>query len=108
MANYSHSGFVASWGSVTFDEVYSCSWSFGGDRQGRPTNWIPNPGSMTLSCYSDSGVTTADCGTRESISVSGGGSSYAGFAILNNISVEFELNGVVRYTLAFTLCDVNP
>jgi hypothetical protein len=104
MAVYSH-GVTVTWGGTTYEEVVSCAISGGGDRQGRDSPWAASQGSLQVGCLSPTGSDVGLCGTRESLSVSGGGISYSGFAVLGEITAECELNGVTRYTLSYTLCD---
>jgi hypothetical protein len=102
VATYS-TGVAISWDGTDFGEVFALSWSFGGDRQDRGSGstggWTQEPGTITFSCYSVTGVTATKLGKRAAFSITGGGMGHAGDAILQSVDVDAQLNGCVRYTV---------
>lgn len=102
MATYS-TGITVTWNSVTFTEVNALSWQHGGARQDRGAGtgqgWTPEPGSVTFTCLGTTGVTTGNFGKRGSLTITGGGMAYSGFAIFESLAAQAELNGIVRYTV---------
>lgn len=103
MATYS-TGITASWGSTTFAELTDLSWTYGGSLQkGRGNNWTDDAGECTLTCLSSTGTSTANYGTRATLTLSGGGVTLTHDAIYTGVSVAAELNGVTRYTVTFRL-----
>lgn len=96
------------WGAVTFKEVASLSLSYGGgDRQdrgsGTAAGWNPTPGSVTLSCFDATGASASNYGILADLSITGGGVSYGGKAVLTEIGAQPELNGVTRYNVTLNL-----
>lgn len=96
------------WGEVTFKEVASLSLSYGGgDRQdrgsGTSAGWNPAPGSVTLSCFDPTGISASNYGILADLSITGGGVSYSGKAVLAELGAEPELNGVTRYNATLKL-----
>jgi len=102
VANYS-TGVSVAWNGITFQEVYSLSWSHGGERQdrgsGSSTGWTPSPGAITIGCYHSAGASTGNLGKVGAVSISGGGISASGNAVFESVNFEPELNGVTRYTI---------
>lgn len=102
MATYS-TGITVTWDSVTFTEVFGLSWSYGGTREDRGSGsspgWTSDPGAITFSCFGATGITTGNFGKRGSVTITGGGADYSGYAIFESLDVAPELNGVTRYTV---------
>jgi len=96
-------GITVTWNSITFQEIFALSWSYGGERQdrgsGAAAGWIANPGSVTIGCFGSSGVQTSNVGKLGSLSITGGGVNASGNAVLESVNLEPELNGVTRYTV---------
>jgi hypothetical protein len=102
MATYS-TGISVTWGGAAFTEVFGISWSWGGARLGRSINWIADPGSVTVSCYGATNVSTAEHGLRKALVITGGGSAFNGYGICESVAVAPELNGVTKYTVTFKI-----
>jgi hypothetical protein len=97
---------TVTWNSITFLEVFAVSLSTGGPRQGRNTPWPQGQGgSVNVGAYGAAGMSVSNVGTRGAFTVSGGGISFSGFAIMENVNAEPELNGVTRFNATLTLCD---
>lgn len=103
MATYS-TGITVTWNSKTFVEVFGVSWQHGGQRRdrgaGTSEGWTPEPGSVTFSCFSATGITLADFGKLATVAITGGGMDYNGYAVLETASADAELNGVTRYNIS--------
>lgn len=103
MAGYSNNIAVA-WAGVTFSEVTGLSWTYGGENIGRSANFNPNPGSVSVTALGTvPGIGVV--GNRGTITITGGGMNLTQTAVLDSVSAAAELNGVTRYTVAFTLLD---
>lgn len=109
MATYS-TGITATFATVPFGEVTDLSWNYGGagakDRAPESSaRWTDEVGSLSLSCLSSTGVTTANYGKRGSLVIGGGGCGLTCNAVYESLAVAAELNGVTRYTVTFKLLD---
>ena len=105
MATYS-TGISATFGSTTFAEISDLSWSYGGSLpKGRSSTWTDDVGTLSLACMSSTGVNTANYGSRETLTVTGGGANLTCKAVYEGLSVAPELNGVTRYTVTFRFLD---
>ncbi len=105
MATYS-TGISASFGATTFAEISDLSWSYGGSLpKGRSSTWTDDVGTVSLTCMSSTGVTTASYGSRGTLTIAGGGANLTCTAIYEGLSVTPELNGVTRYTVTFKILD---
>ena len=105
MATYS-TGITATFGSNTFTEVTDLSWTYGGSLpRGRDTTWTDEVGTVTLTCLGSVGISTANYGLRNDLTISGGGASLTCKAVYEGVNVAPELNGVTRYTVTFRLLD---
>lgn len=105
MATYS-TGITATFGGTTFVEVTGLAWSYGGGpAKGRDTAWTDEAGSVSLTCLGSAGMSTANYGGRDDLTISGGGSNLTCKAIYEGLSVAPELNGVTRYTVTFKILD---
>lgn len=103
MATYS-TGITATWGGVTFGEVQSLSWTWGGGgSKGRSAPWTDDVGTVQLQCLGSAGVNTANAGTRDTLTISGGGCDLTTSAIFQSLGVDAELNGVTRYTVTLKI-----
>ena len=102
MATYS-TGISATWGSVTFTEIVGLSWNYGGE------NILRGSGLFNFSHGSVSVValgatpTIASIGTRNTLTITGGGVGLTIKAVLKSVSVAAELNGVSRGTVEFDI-----
>lgn len=104
MATYS-TGITASWNGTPFTEVQQLSWSYGGARQGRDSNWSAEQGSVSLTCLGTANTATSNRGDRYQLVITGGGADISSYAVWETVSVAPELNGVTRYTVTFRLLD---
>lgn len=105
MATYS-TGISATFAGTSFAEVVDLSWSYGGALpKGRDSAWTDDVGSVTLTCLSSSGVSTAGYGTRGDLVITGGGAALTNKAVYEGVNVAPEVNGVTRYTVTFRLLD---
>lgn len=105
MATYS-TGITATWGTVTFGEMQSLSWSYGGGgSKGRDAPWSDELGTVSIQCLSATGISTANAGTRAQLTVTGGGCALTTYAVYESVSVDAELNGVTKYTVTLKILD---
>ena len=104
MAIYS-TGITATWGSVTFGEMQSLSWNYGGaGAKGRDAPWSDEIGTISIQCLGDAG-TPANVGQRNTLSITGGGCALTVPAVYESLSVDAELNGVTRSTVSLKILD---
>lgn len=109
MATYS-TGITAQFAGTTFGEVTDLSWSYGGagakDRAPESSSrWTDEVGSVTLSCLSSTGISTANYGKRGTVVIAGGGCTLSCIAVYESLAVAAELNGVTRYSVTFKILD---
>jgi hypothetical protein len=105
VATYS-TGITATFGSTTFTEVTDLAWTYGGALpKGRSVAWTDDAGSVSLTCLGSAGITTANYGVRNDLTISGGGANLTCSAVYEGLSVAPELNGVTRYTVTFKILD---
>lgn len=103
MATYS-TGISATWNTVTFTEVQSIAWNWGGSLpRGRSSNYTDEPGTVTLTCLGTDGVATSNYGTRAPLTISGGGATLTCSAVYEGLQVAPQLNGVTQYTVNFRI-----
>ena len=98
MATYS-TGITATWGAVTFGEMQSLSWNYGGLEKGRDTAWTDSPGAVSIQCLSATGIDISNAGDTATLTITGGGCALTVPAIYESVSVDAELNGVTKYTV---------
>lgn len=105
MATYS-TGITATWGSVTFGEMQSLSWNWGGaGSKGRSTPWTDEIGTVSIQCLGSTGLSTARSGERAQLAITGGGCNLTAYAIWESLSVDTELNGVTKYSVTLKILD---
>lgn len=105
MATYS-TGITATWGSVTFGEMQSMSWTHGGSgSKGREAPWTDELGTVSIQCLDSTGLSTANAGERNQLTITGGGCTLTTYAIWESLSVDAELNGVTRYSVSLKILD---
>ena len=105
MATYS-TGITATWGSVTFGEMQSLSWNFGGaGGKGREEPWTDELGTVSIQCLSSSGLSASKSGERNQLVITGGGCALTTYAVWESLSVDAELNGVTKYTVTLKILD---
>ena len=105
MATYS-TGITATWGSVTFSEMQSLSWNFGGaGSKGRNAPWTDELGTVSIQCLNATGIATANAGLRNQLTIGGGGCNLTTYAVWESLGVDAELNGVTRYTVTLKILD---
>lgn len=105
MATYA-TGITATWSAVSFKEVFALSLTTGAQRQGRSAPWPQGQGgSITVSTFDGTNMSTGNIGKREAVTISGGGVSFSGFGIMDAVTADPELNGVTRFSATITLCD---
>lgn len=110
MAVYS-TGISATWGSVSFQEVYELGLPlYGSVRKDRSsssatTGWSDEVGEVSISAYGTSNMSSTEYGKRKQLVVSGGGVSLTFNAVCTAVSGTPELNGVTRYTFTAKLLD---
>ena len=105
MATYS-TGITATWGSVTFGEMQSLSWNYGGGgSKGRDAPWTDEIGTVSIQCLGATGISTANAGTRAQLTITGGGCNLTTYAVWDSLSVDAELNGVTKYSVSLKILD---
>jgi hypothetical protein len=105
VATYS-TGITATWGSVTFGEMQSLSWTHGGSgSKGRGAPWTDELGTVSIQCLGATGISTANAGQRNQLTITGGGCTLTTYAIWESLSVDAELNGVTRYSVSLKILD---
>lgn len=105
MATYS-TGITATWGSVTFGEMQSLSWTWGGGgAKGRSAPWTDEIGAVSIQCLSVTGISTANAGLRQQLTISGGGCTLTTYAIWDSVAVDAQLNGVTKYSVSLKILD---
>lgn len=105
MATYS-TGISATWGAVTFAEMQSLSWNYGGaGAKGRSAPWSDELGTVSIQCLNVSGMETANVGQRQQLSITGGGCTLTAYAVYESVGVDAELNGVTKYTVTLKILD---
>lgn len=105
MATYS-TGISATWNSVTFHEMQSLSWNYGGaGAKGRDEPWSDELGTVSLQCLSITGIDKANVGERAELQITGGGCALTTKAVYESVSVDAELNGVTKYTVTLKILD---
>jgi hypothetical protein len=105
VATYS-TGVTATFGSTTFAEVTDLAWSYcGAPPKGRSVVWTDDAGSVTLTCLGSAGMSTANYGLRNDLTISGGGAGLTCKAVYIGLNVSPELNGVTRYSVTFKILD---
>lgn len=105
MATYS-TGITATWASVTFGEMQSLSWTYGGGgAKGRDDPWTDELGTVSIQCLGATGISTANNGDRGQLTITGGGCALTTYAVWESFSVDAELNGVTRYTVSLKILD---
>lgn len=110
MAVYS-TGISATWGGVSFQEVYELGLPLYGsvrkDRStsGATTGWSDEVGDISVSAYGTANMQVAEYGKRKQLVVSGGGVGLTLNAVCTGVSATPELNGVTRYTFTAKLLD---
>lgn len=105
MATYS-TGITATWGSVTFAEMQSLSWNYGGaGAKGRLAPWSDELGTVSIQCLSTTGISTANVGLRDVLTIGGGGCGLTTYAVYESVGVDAELNGVTKYTVTLKILD---
>lgn len=105
MATFS-TGISATWGTVTFREMQSLSWNYGGaGSKGRDAPWSDELGTVSIQCLNAAGIDKANAGERKQLAITGGGCDLTTQAIYESVSVDAELNGVTRYTVTLKILD---
>jgi len=105
VATYS-TGITATWGSVTFGEMQSLSWTWGGGgAKGRSAPWSDEIGSVSIQCLGGTGISTANAGLRQQLTITGGGCTLTTYAIWDSVAVDAELNGVTKYSVSLKILD---
>lgn len=104
MATYS-TGITVTWGGVDFLEVQELSWTYGGSRTGRDTEWTGEQGNVTIACLGFNNTNISNFGSRELLEISGGGSTLTTYAAWESVAVTYERNGVTRHTVTLRILD---
>lgn len=105
------SGITATWGGVSFTEVYELGLPlYGSARKDRAvsattTGWTDEVGDVSISAYGTHNMNTVEYGQRKQLAVTGGGVSLTLNAVCTAVSATPELNGVTRYTFTAKLLD---
>jgi hypothetical protein len=100
VATYS-TGISATWGAVTFQEMQSLSWNYGGaGSKGRAVPWSDEVGNLTIQCLSMSGVAVTHVGSTATLTITGGGCNLTVPALYESVSTDAELNGVTKYSIS--------
>lgn len=103
MATYS-TGITATWGSVTFGEMQSLSWNWGGaGEKGRSSPWTDQPGAVSIQCLGATGLSTANAGDRGTLTITGGGCDLTATAVWDSLSCDAQLNGVTKYSVSLKI-----
>ena len=104
MATYSTGVFV-SWNGTLFEEVQDLSWSYGGGRQGRSTDWTAEQGGVTVACLGTANTNISNFGQRAAFIISGGGAGLSTYAVWETVNVTYERNGVTRFAVTLKILD---
>jgi hypothetical protein len=97
MATYA-AGVTATWDSVNFGEVTELRVTHGGALPlARASTWTLDLGTIEISCLTTANISTANYGKRAAVSISGGGLSYTGKAVLEKFTLQGVANDVARY-----------
>lgn len=104
MATYS-TGVSVSWNGTLFEEVQDLSWSYGGGRQGRDTEWTAEQGSVTVACLGTANTNISSYGQRAAFIISGGGAGLSTYAVWESVNVTYERNGVTRFAVTLKISD---
>lgn len=105
MATYSQNVSV-SFGGTPFTEVVGLDWQVGGGApKGRSVAWTDDVGTVTVVTLGTANTSTTQYGTRDTLTISGGGQNLTAKAVWDSLSVANEVNGVTRFTVAFKLLD---
>jgi hypothetical protein len=103
VATYS-TGITATFASTTLNEITALSWNWGsGMPIGRTAVFQPVLGQITVETIGS--ASTGMYGTRDSMSITGGGVALTCTAVCTDIAVTAEVNGVARYALTFDILD---
>lgn len=105
MATFS-TGISVNWGGTEFQEVFDLSYTFGGALPvGRDSEWSDDLGSVSVSCFGTTHITTTEYGKRKELSITGGGASLTTQAVFESLAVQYGLNDVTRFTATFKILD---
>lgn len=103
MATYA-SGVTATWDNVSFGEVTKLTVTHGGALPlARASTWTLDVGTIDIECLTTANISAASYGKRSDFSVSGGGLSYSGKAVLERFTLVGTVNDVARYTATLKL-----
>lgn len=106
MAQYS-TGITATWNTLSFKEVQSLSWNWGGARQdrglGTASGWTPEPGSVTLACLGLDNISSTNVGLCHGLTITGGAMTLSCKAVFESVSAQAELNGITRYNVTLKI-----
>lgn len=111
MASYS-TGMSATWGGVSFTEVYEIGIPlYGGMRKDRTLDmasqgWTDEVGDVSISAYGTHNMQVVEYGTRKELAISGGGLTLTVTACCTGVSGTPELGGVTRYVFTAKILDV--
>lgn len=99
-------GISVQWGGVAFDEVTDLQVTHGGGAaKGRSVIWTDSAGTVSVSCFGTTNISTYQYGVRNDLAISGDGVSLTAKAVYEGVTVTPELNGVTRYSVSFKLLD---
>jgi hypothetical protein len=104
VATYS-TGITVTWDGTDFDEVQELSWSYGGGRQGRDTEWTGDQGSVTVTCLGGTNTNISNYGLRRLFEIAGGGAPFSTYAMWESVNVSYERNGVTRFAVTLKILD---
>jgi hypothetical protein len=101
VATYS-TGITATFGSTTLNEMTGLSWNWGGGMPiGRTAVFQPVLGQITVETIGS--ASTSMYGSREAMSITGGGVNLTCTAVCTDIAVTAEVNGIARYSHTFEI-----
>jgi hypothetical protein len=99
-------GVIVTWGGTPFSEVSDVSYTYGGSSpKGRSVIWTDDAGTVSISCYGTTNLSTSEYGLRKSLAISGGGFALTVNAILESIGVQHAVNDVTRFSVSFKILD---
>lgn len=93
-------GVTAMWDGTPFGEVTELSVTHGGALPlARASTWTLDVGTIEISCLTTANIKTANYGKRADLTISGGGLTYQGKAVLEKFTLAGKVNDAARYTV---------
>lgn len=102
----SSTGISVTFGSVTASEVYGLTWRWANGLPksravGSGSSWSDDAGEVKVDLLG--GISTSNWGTRDTLTITGGGMGLTVTAVCTSLEATAELNGVTRYSVTFKI-----